>query len=243
MNIVAIVQARTGSTRLPNKVFADLFGKPLIWHVFNRLTYSKKISTSILATTINNTDDALENWAQENGIVVYRGSENNVLERYYEAAKKYNADIVVRITADDPFKDPEIIDAVIHLLLNEQLDFAYNNNPPSFPEGLDTEVFTFNALEQAYLKSQDTFEQEHVTQFFYRNPTLFKNQNYTYPQNKSYLRWTIDTVKDYEMVTEVYNHLYKEGTIFLMNDIFELLKKYPAIAEINSDVKRSAMYS
>jgi spore coat polysaccharide biosynthesis protein SpsF len=128
-------------------------------------------------------------------------------------------------------------------LLNEELDFAYNNNPPSFPEGLDTEVFTFNALEQAYLNAKDAFEQEHVTQFFYRNPTLFKNKNYTYPQNKSYLRWTIDTVKDYEMATEVYNHLYKEGTIFLMNDIFELLKKYPAIAEINSDVKRSAMYS
>lgn len=243
MKIIAIVQARTGSTRYPNKVFAHLANQPLIWHVFNRLSYSKKISNVVLATTTNTNDDSLEAWANDNNISVYRGSENDVLERYFEAAKKFEADIVVRITADDPFKDPEIIDAVIDLLLNEELDFAYNNNPPSFPEGLDTEVFTFKALAQAQQKANDDFEREHVTQYFYRNPTLFKHKNFAYKENISQLRWTLDTPVDFAMATEVYNQLYKPNRIFLMNDILQLLQQHPAIAEMNRDVKRSAMYS
>ncbi len=243
MKVIAIVQARTGSTRYPQKVFASLADQPLIWHVFDRLSFSKKIDEVLLATTTNKNDDSLEAWATGNNIKVYRGSENNVLERYYEAAKKHHADIIVRITADDPFKDPTIIDAVIDLILNEQLDFAYNNNPPSFPEGLDTEVFTFQVLELAHQNARDDFEREHVTQYFYRNPGLFKHKNFACKENISHLRWTLDTPTDYAMAQEVYEHLYKEGSIFLMNDILQLLKEYPSIASMNMDVKRSAMYS
>lgn len=243
MKVAAIIQARTGSTRFPSKVFALLANKPLLWHIVNRLTFSKKIDEIVIATTTNLNDDRIESWAIENEVKVFRGSEEDVLARYYEAAKFCEADIIVRITADDPFKDPVIIDEVIELLQQENLDFAYNNNPPSFPEGLDTEVFTFSAIEKAYNNAKDDFEREHVTQYFYRNPTLFKHKNYAYSENKSYLRWTLDTLQDYEMVKEVYHHLYKEGSIFLMNDIFKLLELHPAIAEMNKDVKRSAMYS
>jgi len=243
MKVAAIIQARTGSTRFPSKVFAPLADKPLLWHIVNRLTFSKQINEIIVATTTSENDNVIEDWALQNGMNIFRGSEEDVLARYYEAAKFFKADIIVRVTADDPFKDPEIIDAVIEILKSEKLDFAYNNNPPSFPEGLDTEVFTFEAIEKAFLNAKDNFEREHVTQYFYRNPTLFKHKNYAYFENKSYLRWTLDTVQDYEMVKQVYNHLYKEETIFLMNDIFELLKKYPAIANMNLNVKRSAMYS
>ena len=146
MNIVAIIQARLGSTRFPEKVFANLVGKPLIWHIINRLKYSQKINTIVLATTNTGRDDELAKWAEIESVNLYRGSENNVLERFYFAAKQYSADIIVRITADDPFKEPMIIDKVIEKLLSEKLDFAYNNNPPTFPEGLDTEVFTFKAI-------------------------------------------------------------------------------------------------
>lgn len=242
MNIIAIIQARLGSTRFPQKVFADLSGKPMIWHVINRLKYSTKINHIVLATTDTHLDDELAKWAINENISLFRGSENNVLERFYFAAKKYEADIIVRITADDPFKDPEIIDRVIEKLILEKLDFAYNNNPPTFPEGLDTEVFTFDALEKAYLKSVDDYEKEHVTQYFYRNIDMFKQSNLMNTENLSHLRWTIDTKPDYEMAIQVYDKLYKENEIFLMNDILKLIFHEPSIAKINNTVSRSAMY-
>ncbi len=242
MSITAIIQARTSSKRLPNKVFADLCGKPLIWHVLNRLKWSKKIENIVLATTISSSDNALEDWAKNNNVSIYRGSENDVLSRYYNAAIYSKAKTIVRITADDPFKDPEIIDKVIDIYIKNNLDFAYNNNPPTFPEGLDTEVFSFRALEKAQKESQDSFEREHVTQYFYRHPDLFKQANLLYKRDISFLRWTIDTQKDYEMASEVYKNLYKDGQIFLMNDILKLLKRKPEIGNINSNVKRSVMY-
>jgi spore coat polysaccharide biosynthesis protein SpsF len=242
MNIVAIIQARLGSTRFPKKVFADLAGKPLIWHVINRLKYSDRINNIVLATTNSTTDDDLANWANIEHVNLFRGSENNVLERFYFAAKQYSADIIVRITADDPFKDPTIIDKVIDTLLDENLDFAYNNNPPTFPEGLDTEVFTYDAIEKAYFQSNDDYEKEHVTQYFYRNNEVFKQSNFRNVNDISNLRWTIDTELDYEMTKQVYNVLYREDSIFQMNDILRLLDEKPEISLINLDVARSAMY-
>jgi len=242
MNVVAIIQARLGSTRFPKKIFSNLSNKPLIWHVIERLKYSQKIDQIILATTNTKTDDELATWAEKEGVLLYRGSENNVLERYYSAAKLFSADIIVRITADDPFKDPKIIDKVIDKLIDEKLDFAYNNNPPTFPEGLDTEVFTFDALESAYFKSKDDYEREHVTQYFYRNKADFKQANYYNDNNFSDLRWTIDTELDYEMVKKIYDILYIENKIFYMDDILECLNKNPKISQINKAVARSDMY-
>ncbi len=240
--IVAIIQARIGSTRLPNKVFKDLCGRPLIWHVVDRLKYSKKINKIILATTHNPLDDTLVKWAENEQVAYFRGSEENVLSRFYEAANKSKADIIVRITADDPFKDPEIIDQVIDLLQNKNLDFAYNNLPPSFPEGLDTEVFTYAALEQAYKNSKDVFEQEHVTQYFYRHPDQFSHGNIFHSKDISHLRWTIDTPNDFKLALFVYKMLYKEGMLFKTKDILNLYKDYPELLEINSEESRSEMY-
>jgi spore coat polysaccharide biosynthesis protein SpsF len=240
--LAAIIQARTGSTRLPNKVFKTLCGKPLIWHIINRLKYSKKINKIILATTQNENDNVLEEWALENDISCYRGSENDVLDRYYHSAQHFEVDTIVRITADDPFKDSQIIDKVINLFEENNLDFAYNNNPPTFPEGLDTEVFSFDALEKAHKNSIDPFEREHVSQYFYRNPLMFSQACLKNPTDLSYLRWTIDTQQDWDMAEIVYNKLYPIKTNFDMSDILELLNKETYIAKINSAVKRSAMY-
>jgi spore coat polysaccharide biosynthesis protein SpsF len=242
--VSAIIQARVGSTRFPNKVFALLSEKPLIWHVINRLKWSKKINNIILATTTNPLDDTLFQWAIENNICVFRGDENDVLSRYYYAAKKFALNnTIVRITADDPFKDPEIIDKAIDILLKEKLDFVYNNNPPTFPEGLDTEVFSYAALEKAFNEAKDPFEKEHVTQYFYRHKELFKQKNISNKENISFLRWTIDTETDLKLAEFVYDKLFNENKIFLMNDILLLLDKYPDMKEINLKIKRSAMYN
>ncbi len=242
-NVTAIVQARTGSTRFPNKVFADLSGKPMIWHIVNRLRYCKKVGTIVLATTKNTADEKLEIWGRDNNLIVYRGSENDVLDRYFNAALISKAEIILRITADDPFRDPAVIDKVISLLLTNKLDFAYNNYPPTFPEGLDVEVFTFDALEKAQNESTHDFEREHVTQYFYRHPEKFKQENFLNNKNVSDLRLTVDTEKDLELAKLIYKELYKSGEIFVLNDILKLLKEKPWLTEINSNVKRSAMYS
>jgi len=239
---VAIIQARVGSTRLPNKVFLELAGKPLIWHVCNRLKKSTRIDKIVLATTVSKADYALAEWAIENEISLFRGSEDDVLSRYYHAAFEAKADVITRITADDPFKDAHVIDKVVDLLTKNKLDFAFNNYPPSFPEGLDTEVFTFQALEKAYLNSVDPFEREHVTQYFYRNREMFKMENLSYGENISHLRWTIDREEDYRMAKRVYDNLYTENKMFWMEDILEFLKRNPEVIDINKDVERSTMY-
>jgi len=243
MKIIAIIQARCGSTRFPNKVFANLCNKPLIWHVVNRLKYSRSINKIVLATTVNPLDDKLCNWAIANGVSFFRGSENDVLNRYYEAAKEFNADIIIRITADDPFKDPIIIDRAVCKLQEEKADFVCNNYPPTYPEGLDVEVFTFRALEIEEQNSKDNFEREHVTQYIYHHSCDFKICNVSHSKDLSSLRWTIDTEKDFEMAQQVYLSLYKdENAIFYMEDILQLIEKHPEIAQINSDVPRSEMY-
>ncbi len=240
--IVAIIQARVGSTRFLNKVFAPLVGKPFIWHVVERLKYSRKINKILIATTLNKNDDTLAQWAIDNLIEYYRGSEENVLERFYKAAVFTQARIIVRITADDPFKDATIIDRAIGIMETEDLDFVFNNNPPTFPEGLDTEVFTFKALEEAYKNATEEFDKEHVTQYFYKHPDNFRQRNFENSRNISFLRWTVDTEDDYTMVAKIYDSLYKENSVFLMDDILAFLKKNPEIARINSEVPRSYMY-
>ncbi|HEU5291370.1 MAG TPA: glycosyltransferase family protein [Cyclobacteriaceae bacterium] len=240
--ITAIIQARVSSTRLPGKILAKFSGNSLLGHIIDRISYSKFISQTVVATTTNPADDVLVEWLKANQIPFFRGDETNVLSRYLEAAKKFNATHIARITSDDPFKDPEIIDAVASLYLNESLDFAYNNKPPSFAEGLDTEIFSFQALSRANKESNDPFEKEHVTQFFYRNPEKFKQKNLLSPVDFSHLRWTIDTLEDMAMAKAVYEALYKPGKIFHAKEILALIEKHPEIAQINQSVKRSDMY-
>jgi spore coat polysaccharide biosynthesis protein SpsF len=240
--VTAIIQARTGSTRLPNKIFSDIVGKPLIWHIVNRIRACKKVENIIIATTTNPLDDVIDKWGFKQNIRIFRGSETNVLDRFYQAAITFKSEGIVRITADDPFKDPQLIDSLVSFFEDNALDFAYNNFPPTFPEGLDTEVFSFTALEKAKSIAIDPFELEHVTQHFYRNPDIFKQANFPYRRDLSELRWTIDTEPDLIMAREIYKELYKEGDVFLMKDILNLLKRKPYLKEININVERSTMY-
>jgi len=242
MNIVAIVQARTGSTRLPAKVFLTLSGKPLIWHIIQRVRKSNFVNQIVLATTINKEDDYLVEWAKNENINIYRGSEEDVLARFYETAIDTKADIIVRVTGDDPFKDPEIIDIGIKMFIENRLNFISNNNPPSFPEGLDVEVFDMGTLKLAFINSRDAFEREHVTQYMYRNSEKIKIQNFRNKENKSNLRWTIDTEIDYEMAKIVYENLYKEGEIFKYKEIIDYIEKFPQVGLMNINETRSTMY-
>ena len=243
MIVNAIIQARCGSTRFPNKVFALIDGKPLLWHVVNRLKYATKIDDIIVATTVSEKDDKIEDWCKENNVHCFRGSEENVLNRYYSASEAFPSDYVVRITADDPFKEPKVIDAVITKLIEEGYDHVTNNLPPSFPEGLDCEAFKKSALDRSEKEAETAFEREHVTQYIYHHPEIFRIGNVSNPENLSYLRWTVDKDVDFEMVKAVYAHRNPANKgILLMDEILEILKANPEIEKINSEVERSAMY-
>ena len=243
MSVNAIIQARCGSTRFPNKVFALIDGKTLLWHVVNRLKYTKMIDDIIIATTVSAKDDKIEKWCKDNNVHCFRGSEENVLNRYYSASEAFPSDYVVRITADDPFKEPKVIDAVITKLIEGGYDHVTNNLPPSFPEGLDCEAFKKEALDRSEKEAETAFEREHVTQYIYHHPEIFKIGNVSNPKNLSHLRWTIDKEVDFEMVKAVYAHRNpKNKGILLMDEILDILKANPEIAKINSEVERSAMY-
>jgi spore coat polysaccharide biosynthesis protein SpsF (cytidylyltransferase family) len=239
--IAAIVQARMGSTRLPEKIMADIEGKPLLEHVIERTKASRYIETVIIATTENKKDEAVIRFAREREIPCYGGSEDDVLDRYYQAAKKFGADTIVRITPDDPFKDPEVIDLIISRYLEGKLDYASNTIRPTYPEGLDIEVFSFNALEKAWREAKKPSEREHVTPYIWNHPEFFRLTNVENNEDLSGLRWTIDYEADLRFAREVYARLYS-SRVFLMRDILELLKAEPELADINRGTVRNEGY-
>tara|TARA_B100000315_G_C14488663_1_gene546462 strand:+ start:167 stop:904 length:738 start_codon:yes stop_codon:yes gene_type:complete len=244
MNVVAIIQARMGSTRLTGKVLKDISGKPMLWHIINRLRFSKLINKIVVATSVNKKDDAIEALCRKNKIDFYRGSEEDVLDRYYQAAILYKADYVVRITADCPLIDPQVVDKVISGCLKKKniFDGASNAVRRTFPRGLDTEVFPFSILKTLWTQVKESSQREHVTIFMYENPNLFKLYSVEQERNMSHLRWTVDEEKDLKLVKEIYNKLYKKKTVFSTEDIMRLLERNPYICDINKDVKQKVIF-
>ncbi len=238
MKISAIIQARMGSTRLPGKVLMNIGEKPMVWHVVNRLTYAKKLNDIILAIPDSKENDKLEKFAQDNKIKYFRGSEENVLSRYYGAAKKFKCEVIVRITSDCPLIDPKIIDLVIEKFLNSGADYTSNVLKRTFPRGLDVEIFDFKTLEKAHKQAKKDFQKEHITPYIYQHPEIFRLFNIENNKNLSYMRWCVDEMKDLELVREIYNRLYKNNKIFLLKDIVNLFKKYPELLEINENVEQ-----
>lgn len=208
MNTIAIIQARMGSTRLPGKMMIDLVGKPVVAHVIERVRQSKLLSDVVLATTTDPSDDILATWAEKNNISCFRGSVTDVLDRYYQAAREYRADCVVRVTGDCPLADTSVIDAVIEKYVNDGVDYTSNVHPPTFPDGLDIEVFSFAALERAWQEAKLPSEREHVTPYIWKHPELFVITNHELrieddAFDLSSHRWTLDTPEDLEFLRRV----------------------------------------
>ena len=229
--IVAIVQARMGSTRLPGKVLMRISGEPILWHVVERLKKSELIDKIVIATTITRDDLAIVKFCQENNITYFRGFEEDVLDRYYQAAKVNRAAIIVRITADCPLIDPDVVDKTIRYYMDSKGKFDYVSNilKRTFPRGLDTEVFGFEVLRKVWKEAKKGYEREHVTVYIYEHPKIFWLGNLENKNNLSGMRWTVDERKDFEFVNEIYKRLYKRRNIFYMNDVVRLLEKEPSL--------------
>lgn len=235
MRIVAILQARTGATRLPNKVMADIFGKTMIERVVTRVQRAK-LDTVVIATTRNPMDDVIASMCNHKGWACFRGDEEDVLDRFYWASVVYDADIVVRICADCPLIEPEIIDAAIETFKYRKVDYVSNKLEPSYPLGLDVEVFSFGALKQAF--EEDKNYREHVTPYIYKSGkfSLFPLTNII---NLSQFRWTVDTPEDLEFVRKIYGYFRRDDFTWLQ--VLELLNKHPEWVEINKNVEQKTI--
>jgi spore coat polysaccharide biosynthesis protein SpsF len=243
-NIVCIIQARMGSSRLPGKVLKNICDRPMLGWVVERASQSRLISKIVVATTLNSSDDPIESYCNTLGGACFRGSEFDVLDRYYKTAKAFNADIVVRLTADCPFIDAALIDETIEKLLESDLDFAANRLPPpykrTYPIGLDTEAATFRALETAWKLAKKPFEREHVMPFLYDPQNNFKIVVLDAEKNYGSLRWTVDTPEDLEFIQAVAER-FNCKLDFTWKDVLKMINDHPELAKINANIAHKSL--
>jgi len=240
MTVAVIIQARTGSTRLPGKVMKRLMDRTVLGHVITRCLAMPLVEKVIIATTALAEDDVICREAENYGVSYYRGSTEDVLSRYYEAAQVVEANTIVRITSDCPLLDPNISNAVVEKFLQKKCDYMSTGLSGTFPRGLDTEVFSFAALELAYQKAVLPYEKEHVTPYLYLHPELFQLEAYHNELNQSQYRLTLDTEEDWELISTVYSRLYS-GEVFELPSVLELFKNEPALPLINEAVRQKKL--
>jgi spore coat polysaccharide biosynthesis protein SpsF len=239
MKTVAIIQARMGSTRLPGKILKTLVGKSVLAQVIARVAVCPKLDSIVVATTDQPQDAAVAAEANRCGAAVFRGSEQDVLSRYYLAARENNADVIVRITSDCPLYDGNLLGQMLkEFHRGEPADYMSNVITRSFPRGLDTEIFTFAALERAHGEAREPHQREHVTPYIYEHPELFRLRSYTEQPDNSSLRWTLDTPEDWQFVEAVYQHLHEARRLFTTGDVLNLLKAHPELANLNAHVEQ-----
>ena len=239
--IGCIIQARMGSSRLPGKVLMNSGnGMPLLYYVINQLRHCSKVKNLVIATTTNQEDDEIEKFADNNSVDVFRGKEKDVLDRYFQCAKKYSFSTIVRITADCPLIDPQIVDKVIEQFFSGNYDFATNTLTRTFPIGTDVEVFSFSALKRTWESAQLPSEREHVTPYL-RNERNFKIINVQNDKNISSLRLTVDRIEDFELIKQILKNI-SINPIHL-GDVLELFSRKPELIEINKHIDNNEGFS
>jgi|SRR5581483_8528425 len=237
---VAIVQARMGSTRLPGKVLKPLYGEPMLWRIVERLRPVSLIDEIVIATTTEPQDEPIIRFARERGVACFAGHPTDVLDRYYHAAGHFGARTILRITADCPFIEPRLITRAIQTFRTFWAppaadgrgvwpEYVYVNSVSSFPDGLDTEVFSFDALSEAWQLATDPVEREHATTYITRRPERFVIVGLDYERDVSHLRLTVDTAADLALAEAIYERLYTADKPFTLEDVLALLEREPSL--------------
>ena len=235
--IIAIIQARIGSTRLPGKVLMKINGTPQLEMMLSRVSKSELLDEFIVATSNEFIDDKIEVFCKDYNYNLYRGSENDVLSRYYECAKKFNADIVVRLTADCPLIDPIIIDRVVKFYIEKNVDYASNTVPPetnTFPDGSDVEVFSFEALKRAHCEAVSLKDREHVTFYFWKKNNGFKTTQLKQKKDWSNYRITVDYIEDLKVIEKIMKKLKQKNSFGDLSEIISIIENNPDIKSLNS---------
>ena len=238
MKTVIIVQARIGSSRLPGKVLKEVNGKTLLEHLIVRLRRVRKADQIVVATTIKEEDLPIVDLCKKLDVAFYRGSEEDVLSRYYEAALQYKGDLIVRVTSDCPLIDPSIVDKALTFYIenHNEIDYVSNNLKQTYPKGMDVEIFPFSILKEAHEEAKREREREHVTPFIKYNPIRYRLSNIEYSENFSHYRWTVDTSEDLHLITKILNTLYNDKPEFTMKDIVSVMKSNPEWISINAHI-------
>jgi spore coat polysaccharide biosynthesis protein SpsF len=240
MNTLAIIQARMGSTRLPGKVLLDLGGATVLARVVRRLERSQQITKVVVATTTAPGDEAIVLECERLHVLSFRGSECDVLDRYYQTTRLYPAEAVVRITSDCPLIDPALVDETIRVFRDERADYASDVLPRTYPRGLDSEVFTSAALDRAWRDAHEPYEREHVTAYLYEHPEIFRLASARGDVDYSHYRWTLDTPEDLSLLRAIYSR-FDNRDDFRWQDVIALMEREPELAELNSQVLQKSL--
>jgi len=240
MKIVAIIEARMTSSRLPGKILRPILGRPTLELLIERLSRSELIDSIVVATTDNSTDDLVEELTKKLAVGCYRGSEGDVLDRVLKAAQAYDADVIVEITGDCPLIDPMVIDQMIGIYIRGRYDYVSNTLRQTYPNGLDSQIFSRKTLEEVAELTQDPVDHEHVSLYIYEHPERFTLFNLDSNLPKKYwgLRLTVDTIEDFEVIRSIYEELYPENPSFSLTDVIGLLEKRPGLMDINRDIRQ-----
>ncbi|MBD2002369.1 MULTISPECIES: cytidylyltransferase domain-containing protein [Cyanophyceae] len=237
--ILGILQARVSSSRLPGKVLKPILGVPMLVRQIERLQRVKLMDCFLVATSKDVTDDAIANLCREIDVECYRGKLDDVLDRFREAAKLHSPNHIIRLTGDCPLADAKLIDEVVEFYLSGNFDYASNSLEPSYPDGLDVEIFRLTCLEEAWQEAKLSSQREHVTPFINQQPQRYKIGSYKSDINLSYLRWTVDEILDFELVTKIYAALYPRSPEFITEDILALLDEKPELKTFNICYQRN----
>lgn len=242
--ILGVIQVRMGSTRLPLKALKEIAGKPLLWYLWERVSLAKRVNQVVIATADDAVNRPIVEFADRYGIGCFAGSEQDLIDRLYQTAKKFGAEAIVRVTGDCPLADPEVIDRMVEFYSRDKAayDFITNTKPPTYPDGLDLEVIPARALEKAWNGIKDPFWREWFTSYISEHPSDFRIVNIANGEDLSHLRWTVDYEEDFEFVRNVFEKLYPIRKNFVMKDILELLTKEPSLALINEKYTRNEAY-
>jgi spore coat polysaccharide biosynthesis protein SpsF len=240
MKFVAIIQARMGSTRLPGKVMLELCGKTVLERVVQRLERSRLAGEVVIATTLHPADDAIVDESRRLKVKIFRGSETDVLDRFYQTARKFLADAIVRICSDCPLIDPEIIDWTIQSFLDAGVDYASNALDRTYPRGLDVEVMTSSALNRCWREAAAFYQRSHVTPYIYENPDQFQIARVCGDEKYGDLRWTLDTPEDLALVRAIYERVADKDD-FGWRDVLRLLEREPGLLELNRHIRQKAL--
>jgi len=239
--VVAIVQARMASTRLPGKVLRDICGKPMLWHIVRRIQHARYIDDVVIACTASGDDDALNEFAVSNALGIYRGSENDIVDRILKAGQVYHADSIVRIWGDCPLVDPKLIDKVLSEFA-DKYDYANTFNPPTYPVGIDFEVYSRKTLERIWNETNDMFYRQYPFEYVYGNSTSFKTLYDNNAEDVSNIDLTVDYLEDLELVREVFKGLHREESVFDLADILGFLEAHPELEATNDRLPRNTEY-
>ena len=241
MRTVAVIQARMGSNRLPGKVLKSILGRPMLWRIVERVRAAPSIAEVVVAVPDNPANEVLRQFCADNQIALFAGSETDVLDRYYRAAQQFKADPILRITADCPLADPQLIERLIQTYGCGRYDHigvasgagAQLRPEGRFPDGLDAECFGFSALDRAWNEATDPRDREHVTRYIWNNKDMFHCGELTADQVYPKLRLTVDHPEDFELVTKIYESLYSEGRPFELADVMKFLENNPGLVDLN----------